>query len=64
MQKQLHSTRRGFLRTAGKTAIAAGMLGVAPSLQNQSSEAQAAPNGQGLGGHLKSGHVWSLENRP
>lgn len=47
MQKQLHSTRRGFLRTAGKTAIAAGMLGVAPSLKPQSSEAQAAPNGQG-----------------
>jgi hypothetical protein len=46
MNKQ-QPTRRGFLHTAGKTALAAGMLGVAPTLKNHASEAHAAQGGQG-----------------
>ena len=47
MNKEQQSTRRRFLHTAGKTAIATGMLGVAPTLKSHSSAAQAASNAQG-----------------
>jgi len=40
------STRRGFLRSAGKTAIATGIL-IGPTLKPEYSEAQAAPGAQG-----------------
>ena len=40
------STRRSFLRSAGKTAIATGIL-IGPTLKPEYSEAQAAPGAQG-----------------